>query len=285
MRAQPHAPDACVAGLPQRGRERATISRRQFGHAAGALVAAAATCAGCNDSEAGARLTARPQATETSASPGRQRLGIGVRRDAILQVPSQRSGPMPLFVLLHGAGGSGETILDRLESIAGNPQAAVVAPGSSGRTWDALTTGPQTVIDALTLRRRRSGFGADVRMLDAVLHRVFSIVAVDSSGVTIAGFSDGASYALSLGLMNGDLFRRVVAFSPGLVIPGHTTGTPEIFISHGVQDGILPIDRCSRQIVPSLRQAGYAVTYREFDGGHDVPAAIAREASVWALRP
>jgi predicted esterase len=37
--------------------------------------------------------------------------------------------------------------------------------------------------------------------------------------------------------------------------------------------------------VPELRQAGYYVRYREFDGGHAVPAAIARDAVGWLRSP
>jgi len=33
--------------------------------------------------------------------------------------------------------------------------------------------------------------------------------------------------------------------------------------------------------VRQLREEGYDVTYREFDGGHEVPDEIAREAFVW----
>jgi predicted esterase len=36
-------------------------------------------------------------------------------------------------------------------------------------------------------------------------------------------------------------------------------------------------------IVPELRNAGYDVTYREFDGGHEVPAEISEEALDWFL--
>lgn len=43
-------------------------------------------------------------------------------------------------------------------------------------------------------------------------------VAIDPAHVAIGGFSDGASCALSLGLVNGDLFTHVMAFSPGLVV-------------------------------------------------------------------
>ena len=96
--------------------------------------------------------------------------------------------------------------------------------------------------------------------------------------MAVEGFSDGASYALGLGLANGDLFRRIVAFSPGYV-PGFTAeGHPTVFVSHGTGDEVLPIDRCSRRIVPALQRRRYDVTYREFEGGHEVPAEIAEEA-------
>jgi predicted esterase len=101
-------------------------------------------------------------------------------------------------------------------------------------------------------------------------------MAVDPARVAIGGFSDGATYALSLGLVNGDLFPKVVAFSPGFVVEGPVHGKPEFFVSHGTSDPILPIDQCSRIIVPALRKRGYDVTFREFDGGHEVPESVAR---------
>jgi phospholipase/carboxylesterase len=97
----------------------------------------------------------------------------------------------------------------------------------------------------------------------------------------VGGFSDGASYALSLGITNGDLFTHVLAFSPGLMAPAGRTGSPRIFVSHGVRDGVLPIDRCSRSIVPELKRGGYDVLYREFDGEHSISLEIALEAIGW----
>jgi phospholipase/carboxylesterase len=48
-----------------------------------------------------------------------------------------------------------------------------------------------------------------------------------------------------------------------------------------VQDTVLPLDACRRLLAPQLRRAGYEVCYREFDGPHTVPAAIAREVVAW----
>jgi len=103
--------------------------------------------------------------------------------------------------------------------------------------------------------------------------------------VALAGVSDGASYALSLGIANGDVFTHLIAFSPGFVSPPGQQGQPRVFISHGTADPILPIDACSRRIAPGLHQAGYDVTYLEFDGGHTVPPEIANEAWNWFATP
>ncbi|HEV2088501.1 MAG TPA: hypothetical protein VGR21_09330 [Cryptosporangiaceae bacterium] len=99
--------------------------------------------------------------------------------------------------------------------------------------------------------------------------------------LAIGGFSDGASYALSLGLINGDVFDAVLAFSPGFAAATALAASPACFVSHGRSDRVLPIDRCSRRIVPTLRRLGYPVRYHEFDGGHEVPTAVVDEALEW----
>ena len=58
-------------------------------------------------------------------------------------------------------------------------------------------------------------------------------------------------------------------------------GKPKIFVSHGRQDPILPIERCSRVIVPALMQDGYSVRFDEFDGGHRMPPEILDTAARW----
>jgi predicted esterase len=105
--------------------------------------------------------------------------------------------------------------------------------------------------------------------------------AVGRTRLAISGFSDGASYALSLGLANADLFTHVVAFSPGFVVAAPRAGTPRTYLSHGRGDAVLPIDRTTRRIVPRLRAAGVPVRVREFDGPHAVPPEVAEDAARW----
>ena len=60
--------------------------------------------------------------------------------------------------------------------------------------------------------------------------------------------------------------------------PARTEDSPRFFVSHGMQDTVLPIDRTSRRIVPRLEADCYEVDYREFPDGHTVPPEIARDA-------
>ena len=120
-----------------------------------------------------------------------------------------------------------------------------------------------------------------MEFIDRALKQTFDRIAVDAGRVAIERFSDGASYAVSLGLANGDLFTHVIAFSPGLVDQVAQRGEPSIFIAHGTRDERLPIDATSGQRVTRLERDGYEVRYRKFDGGHEVPAEVAREAVEW----
>jgi predicted esterase len=56
---------------------------------------------------------------------------------------------------------------------------------------------------------------------------------------------------------------------------------PSFFISHGLQDTMLPIEG-RRSFVVLLRSAGYTVAYREFNGGHEVPSSLSDVAMSWA---
>ncbi len=225
--------------------------------------------AGTAEAHRQGRLVARPVgAPAAPQASGRRRIRIHAR-EAELFLPAPGAAPVPLLVMLHGAGGRPESMLGLALQPAQRLGFAVLAPKSLGPTWDVL----------------QGGFGPDVGFIDEALDEVFGSAAIDPGRIGVAGFSDGASYALSLGLLNGGLASDVLAFSPGFAAARRPEGRPRVFISHGVDDRVLPIDRCGRLLARQLAAAGYDVLYREFDGGHVVPPELRDEAIARFLAP
>lgn len=202
--------------------------------------------------------------------PGTHPLGALGSPDSVLLVPPGTSPahPLPLVLMLHGAGSAPAQVTSLLQEPDGSLACAVVlAPKSHDSTWDVI----------------RGGYGNDVALIDRLLAWTFERAAIDAQRVAIGGFSDGASYALSLALANPQLFTHVLAFSPGYFVQPRELPArlPDIYVSHGHADRVLPREACGERVVTQLRRLGCEVVYREFDGGHDVPDTVRQEAMRW----
>ncbi len=215
------------------------------------------------------RISARPDSPLEAGPLGLQPLGLGSERDGLLYVPAgyRADHPAPLVLMLHGATSNAEGGIRPFRDLADDAGFILLAVDSRRRTWDVLF----------------GEYGPDVAFIDRALSQTFARYAVDPAHVAVEGFSDGASYALSVGITNGDLFTHVVAFSPGFMAPAAQVGAPRIFVSHGTQDTVLPIDACSRKLVPRLQRADYDVAYHEFEGGHSYPPEIVQAARGWFI--
>lgn len=212
------------------------------------------------------RLDSRPdQPTGAAPGPGVTRLDLGPGAEALLAVPPGDPRPRPLLVFFHGAGGTAEQSLAAVAELVTARDVLVLAPTSIGTTWDLID----------------GGLGRDVAVLDAALAQVFATCPV--SQVALAGFSDGGSYALSLGVANGDLATAVLAFSPGFVSSPGRYGRARFWLSHGTDDPVLPVDRCGRRVSAELLADGYDVTYEEFVGGHVITPELVTAGLDWWL--
>jgi phospholipase/carboxylesterase len=175
--------------------------------------------------------------------------------------------PAPFAISLHGCCGEAVGGLGLIRDAAERAGVIVVAPEGTGGSWDVLS----------------GGFGPDVQVIDAALTEVFASYSIDPSRVAISGFSDGASYALSLGLTNGELFTHVIAHSPGFMAPGQLEGRPRVFLAHGREDRTLPFDNAV-DLVAELEDDGYEVLFRPFDTGHKRQPHLFAEAVRWFTR-
>ena len=217
-----------------------------------------------------AMLEARPGNPTREPTLGLEPLGLSRGRDGHIYVPPTYlpTKPSPLLVMLHGAGQSSREFTDApLGEIFDRDAIVVVIPDSRAPTWDMI----------------HGDYGPDVRFIDRALALAFSKCRIDPKRVAVGGFSDGATYALSLGITNANLFTTVLAFSPGFVRPAVKTGKPRIFIGHGTDDNILPIDQTSREIVAALKEKNYPLRYEEFDGGHRMTKDEVLHAIDWLM--
>ena len=247
------------------------ISRRNFVQI-GAAAATARLLAACGGASTEAavdnRFTARPGTPTITPAKGETPLGLATGRDGIMYVPASYtpSRPAPLMVMLHGAGGSG--------------------PVSWTNYYPRAEAHGFVLLAPVFLRTRESlnAVGPDVRFIDKALAFVFARCAIDTRHLALGGFSDGAGYAIALGLSNGDLFTNVIAHSPGvLAIPDTLVGKPRFYDSHGTNDDVLPYSKSATLIVPQLQAGGYNVTFETFSGGHEIPDTIAESAINWML--
>ena len=200
-------------------------------HRAAAVLLLAALLAGCAGEGTGAspgEIDARPtRAGGWSCRPGAHRLETGSPRRVLMRVTAGAvGGRKALLLVLHGAGGGAR---DGLWALRGGSDArglVMVAPAARGPTWSALY-----------------GRDTDLQTVDRALAEAFRRCPIDPGRVGVGGFSDGATYALSLGLANGRLFRAVIALSPGGIVGGEREGKPRISSRTGDATGCCPSQR------------------------------------------
>src|SRR5437899_1332354 len=151
---------------------------------------------------AGFPRSARAQDAK-SVTPGAHDLKLGDGdRDGVLFVPKsyKPDAATPFMIMLHGAGGTGRAAGVSTFPLAEEFGVIVLAPDSRDEaTWDVLL----------------HGYGPDVEFIGQALRQTRRQCTIDPKKMWMAGHSDGASYALSLGLGTGDTFGYIAAFWPG----------------------------------------------------------------------
>lgn len=203
-----------------------------------AAVVAATACAGPGRStggeaagrSAGQRRAASPSATD-ACPPSNQRVEVAVgntTRTAIVTVPGRAAAPLPAVVLVHGFAARAAEFLETSE-IADMADAAgvvVIAPQGLGDPpgWDVLT-----------------GFGADDAFVTELLDRLTTSGCVDPGRVAMGGHSAGSAFAAFYGCAHPDRFSGLV-LNAGLPPPLCGEGTPNLVITHGTADPVVPFD-------------------------------------------
>lgn len=255
----------------------AAVSRRRL---AALLAAGFAGACASRPSVAGfeGRLAARPGESAASIS-GRGLFRLPAWPQPLIYVPPEldTSKPAPFILVLHGGGSDGDWTLNRMLKAAHARGVILLAPDAQRYTWDVIR-------DFRDHRGQGAPrFGDDTLRVDASLKQAFEQFTIDPRRVAIGGFSDGASYALSLGPRNDAVFSHIMAFSPGGVAPFEDAARARVFISHGRQDPMLPFDNTVEGIIPGFRARGFDVTFETFKGVHAFRDEEIAKAMDWFL--
>jgi len=179
----------------------------------------------------------------------------------------------PLLTVLHGAGRQDELLCRGYRDEAARRDAFFLIPRSTYPTWDLLV-----------------GQGRpDLDFLERLYAEIYQRVPIDPARQALIGYSDGASYALAVGLSNPRLFAAVMGWAAGFVaIDTNAIGPddpkPRILLEHGTHDTVFPFELIAAPNVELLRSLGYAVELRVDEGGIHWPKPAFQTAALdWFL--
>lgn len=167
----------------------------------------------------------------------------------------------PLITVLHGAGRQDELLCKGYRDEAAARDTLFLIPRSTDVTWDLLTGANRPDLD----------------FLEQTYAGIYARLPVDPERRALIGYSDGASYALALGLSNPRHFSAVMGWAAGFVaidtrLIGPDDPKPRILLEHGTHDVVFPFEQVCRPNVELLRQRGYEVDLRIDEGGIHWPS-------------
>lgn len=210
-------------------------------------------------------------------------------------VDGQGGGDGPVVILLHGFGAPGDDLVplaDVIDAPTGTRWLFPEAPlslnmgfGDSRAWW---------IIDFARIQEDREagrirdlsievpqGLALARERFLAFLKEIPKQLPIDYKKTVIGGFSQGAMLTCDTVLQTDYPFAGLVQLSGNLLAQAvwgplmrKRKGLP-VFQSHGMQDDILPHIGAER-LRDALTQAGLAVEWHSFRGGHAIPEAVLR---------
>lgn len=153
-----------------------------------------------------------------------------------------------LVILLHGYGADGENLIDLGYAWGPHlPKTSFVAPNAPftceenpyGYQWFSMRN---WTFDVLVERLRETA-----PILEAFIGKEMEQQKItDPRKVALVGFSQGAMLSLYTGVYGVPGLGGILAYSGGFLTDPHniakTQETPEIFLYHGCQDPVVPVD-------------------------------------------
>ncbi len=184
----------------------------------------------------------------------------------------------PLITVLHGAGRQDEMLIKGCKGEAERRQALFLIPRSLHMTWDLIALGVPGGAALDPAAGEPTSARPDLDFLEYAYDLIYRRFPVDAERQALLGYSDGASYGLSLGLSNPDIFRAVMAWAAGfLALDGAAipdgARKPLVYLEYGSHDELFPFEQVAVPMRENLRAAGYDVSFHVDEGGRHWPSS------------
>lgn len=182
--------------------------------------------------------------------------------------PVLASGPRPedaasTLILIHGRGGSAESMLSLYDSLSLSNVSALV-PQAAQHTWYPLSF-------LAPLEKNEPYLGSALQKIESIVSDLIER-GVSSRRIAILGFSQGACLALEFAARHPRKYGAIISLTGGLIGPPDTSrnykgsleGTP-VFLGSGDPDPHVPYQRVieTKEI---LEELGAAVELRRYPG-------------------
>ena len=202
--------------------------------------------------------------------------------DWTLRVRASQSESPRLLVLLHGWTGDENSMWIFTRGLS--PDYWMMAPraphaaDSGGFSWRPLqASAPQRAQSGPSLETLLPAAEGLIKLID----EYSASVKLDALQFDLIGFSQGAAMTNLMGILYPHRIRKMgvlAGFVPAgleqLIAQKPLVGK-KIFVAHGTQDQMIPIDR-ARASMELLEQAGAQITYCEDEVGHKLSANCLR---------
>ncbi|MCP3985675.1 MAG: hypothetical protein GY723_14895 [bacterium] len=201
----------------------------------------------------------------------------------------------PLITLLHGAGRQDELLLKGCKGEPERRQAFFLIPRSLQMTWDLIAFGiPGGAAEGLAGGPPSPDHPGsdpsdsdrpDLDFLEFAYDLIWRRFPIDPERQALLGYSDGASYALSVGLSNPDIFSAVMVWAAGFLaidqnaIP-EDAGKPPIYLEYGTHDELFDFEQVAKPMRRNLEQLGYQVSFHADQGGRHWPSSTFQEEAL-----
>ncbi|HIF97948.1 MAG TPA: hypothetical protein EYQ54_13130 [Myxococcales bacterium] len=224
------------------------------------------------------RLRHRSTEVRDEASPlGFVSVELGPSR-AVLLTPStiEPGGNYPLITVFHGAGRQDELLVKACRDEPNRRQALFLIPRSVEPSWDLIHGGAGQ---------------CDLEFLEYAWDLIYRRYPIDSERQVLIGYSDGASYALSLALSNPGFFDAALCWAAGFAMMdrgavGAKDRRTRFYLEYGTADPLFPFDKIALPMRENLKRAGYEVKFSVDEGGRHWPSgSFQREALDWYFAP